>query len=442
MPASKGNLFLQTNSRSEQLYRRATQVLPGGNTRQTVFSSPYPYYAKRGYGCIVTDEEGQERIDFVNNLTSLILGHGDPKVVEAVIAQVQQGSCFGSPTETEIRLAELITSRVATVENIRFTNSGTEAVMAAVKAARAYTDRRKVGKFEGCYHGAYDYVEVSLDPTPEAGGDPRAPKPVLYSPAASPGILEDVVVMPFNDLEATETIIEREKDSLACVIVDPMPNRIGMIPANPGFLSRVRAITRRHRILMISDEVITFRLAYNGAQSAYGYDADLTALGKAIGGGYPVGAVGGLAEVMSVFDVSRGKAKMPHAGTFNANPVTMTAGIATLEQLTPESIGYLNSLGEAVRSRLNALFQRTRFEAQVSGAGSLFRILMTSRPLLNYRSTLVPPERKAIAQDLYLGLLARGVALTNTLLGCISMPMTMREVNVLVDAVEDWIREK
>jgi glutamate-1-semialdehyde 2,1-aminomutase len=251
-----------------------------------------------------------------------------------------------------------------------------------------------------------------------------------------------VVVMPFNDLEATEAIIESERDNLACVVVDPMPNRIGMIPANPGFLSRVRAITRRHRILMVSDEVITFRLAYNGAQSVYGYDADLTTFGKVIGGGYPVGAVGGLAEVMSVFDVSRGKAKVPHAGTFNANPVTMVAGFATLEQVTPDAICYLNKLGEAVRTRLSTIFQRTGFEAQVSGAGSLFRILMTSKPIVNYRSTLLPQERRAIAQDLYLGLLARGVALTNTLLGCISMPMTIREVDALVNAVEDWIREK
>lgn len=442
MSVSTNNRFLQPHSRSAQLYQRATQVLPGGNSRQTVFTPPYPYYAKRGYGCRVVDEEGEERIDFINNLTSLILGHANPKVVEAVTAQVQSGSCFGSPTETEIRLAEIITSRAASVEQVRFTNCGTEAVMAAIKAARAYTGRHKIAKFEGCFHGAYDYVEVSLDPSPETGGDSRAPKPVRYSPGASSGILDDVVVMPFNDLEAVETIIERERANLACVIVDPMPNRIGMIPARPGFLPGVRKITRRHGILMISDEVITFRLGYHGAQSIFGYDADLTTFGKVIGGGYPVGAVGGLARVMSVFDGARGKAKMPHAGTFNANPVTMTAGIATLEQLTPESIDYLNGLGEGVCGRLNALFQRTGFEAQASGAGSIFRILMTSGPLINYRSTLLPAERRAIAHDLYLGLLARGVALTNTLLGCISMPMSVREVDVLVNAVEDWIRQK
>jgi glutamate-1-semialdehyde 2,1-aminomutase len=329
---------------------------------------------------------------------------------------------------------------VAGVEQVRFTNCGTEAVMAAVKATRAYTGRHKIAKFEGCFHGAYDYMEVSLDPSPETGGDRRAPKPVRYSPGASPGILDDVVVMPFNDLDATKAIIERERENLACVIVDPMPNRIGMIPAKPGFLLGLREITRRHRIMLLSDEVITFRLAYHGAQSLFGYEPDLTTFGKVIGGGYPVGAIGGPAKVMAVFDGTHGKAKVPHAGTFNANPVTMTAGVATLEQVTPATFNYLDKLGEAVRSRLNALFRSTGFEAQASGAGSIFRILLTSAPLSDYRSALVSPERKAIGHDLYMGLLARGVALTNTLVGCISTPMTMQEVDTLVAAVEEWIQ--
>jgi glutamate-1-semialdehyde 2,1-aminomutase len=361
--------------------------------------------------------------------------------VEAVTAQVREGSCFGSPTETEIRLAEIITSRVPGVEQVRFTNCGTEAVMAAVKAARAYTGRHKIAKFEGCFHGAYDYLEVSLDPTAETGGDVRAPRPVPYSPGASPGILDDVVVMPFNDLDAASAIIEREREALACVVVDPVPNRIGMIPPRPGFLAGLRDITRRHQILLLSDEVISFRLAYEGAQSLFGYEADLTTFGKVIGGGYPVGAIGGPAEIMSVFDGTRGKARVPHAGTFNANPVTMTAGIATLEQLAPDTFDHLNAMGEAVRSRLNALFRSSGFEAQASGAGSIFRILLTSAPLSDYRSALVCADRKAAGYDLYMGLLARGVALTNTLLGCISTPMTMREVDVLVSAVADWIKE-
>jgi glutamate-1-semialdehyde 2,1-aminomutase len=325
------------------------------------------------------------------------------------------------------------------VERVRFANSGSEAVMVAVKGARAYTGRRKIAKFEGCYHGAYDYVEASLDSTPDGGGDARAPRPVLYSRGSSPGILEDVVVMPFNDLESVESALAKEKDDVAAVIVDPMPNRAGLLAPKPGFLPGLREITRRLGMLLISDEVITFRLGYHGAQGVYGYEADLTTFGKVIGGGFPVGAVGGSAEVMSVFDPSQGKPRMPHYGTFNANPVTMVAGVATLEQVTPEQLDHLNGLGERLRSRLNQLFQRKGFDGQVTGAGSLFRIMLTSKPLANYRDSLLPRPRKALYQDLFLGLMARGIAITDTGLGCLSTPMTTAETGRLVDAVEDWL---
>ena len=439
--SGKINRYLQTGSKASRLYARATKVEPGGNSRQTVYQAPHPTYAQRGYGCRVMDEDGQERIDFVNNLTSLIAGHAHPQVVEAVVAQVRKGSAFAWPTESEVRLAEILTGRVESVETVRFTNSGTEAVMNAVKAARAFTGRPKIAKFEGCYHGAYDYVEVSMDPTPEQGGDPRAPRPVLYTQGSSPGILRDVVVMPFNDLEACEAILAKEKDSVAAVIVDPMPNRAGLIPARPGFLPGLREITRRYGMLLIADEVITFRLGYHGTQPVFGFKADLTTFGKVIGGGYPVGGIGGSAEVMAVFDPTGGKPKLPHAGTFNANPVTMVAGVATLEIMTPQKYAYLDELGQAARSSLSALFERTGFEAQVTGSGSLFRIILSRRPLVDYRSSLPSAEAKAAAQDLYMGLMARGIAITNTLLGSMSTPMTMKEIDTLVEAVSDTIGE-
>ena len=439
--SGKVNLYLRPGSKASQLYSRATKVEPGGNTRTTVYDAPHPTYAQRGYGCRVVDEDGQERIDFVNNLTSLIVGHAHPRVVEAVIAQVQRGSAFSWPTESEIRLSEILTDRVESVERVRFTNSGTEAVMNAVKAARAFTGRPKIAKFEGCYHGAYDYVEVSLDPTPEQGGDPRAPRPVSYTRGASPGVLLDVVVLPLNDLEACEVILKKEKDTVAAVIVDPMPNRAGLIPAKPGFLPGLRAITQKYGMLLIADEVITFRLGYHGTQSVFGFKADLTTFGKVIGGGYPVGGIGGSAEVMSVFDPTGGKPKLPHAGTFNANPVTMVAGITTLELMTPKEYDHLDELGQAARSKLRALFERTGCEAQVTGWGSLFRIIMSRRPLVDYRSSLIPAEAKAAGQKLYYGLMARGVALTNTLLGSMSTPMSMKEIDTLVEAADDTIGE-
>jgi glutamate-1-semialdehyde 2,1-aminomutase len=280
-----------------------------------------------------------------------------------------------------------------------------------------------------------------MDPTPEQGGNPRAPRPVLYTQGSSPGILQDVVVMPFNDLEACEAILAKEKDSVAAVIVDPMPNRAGLIPAKPGFLPGLREITRRHGMLLIADEVITFRLGYHGTQPVFGFKADLTTFGKVIGGGYPVGGIGGSAEVMAVFDPTGGKPKLPHAGTFNANPVTMVAGVTTLELMTPQKYACLDELGQAARSRLSALFERTGFEAQVTGSGSLFRIILSRRPLVDYRSSLASAEAKAAAQKLYMGLMARGIAITNTLLGSMSTPMTMKEIDTLVEAVSDTIGE-
>jgi glutamate-1-semialdehyde 2,1-aminomutase len=441
--SSAGNLnvYLQPGSKASQLYARAMKVEPGGNTRQTVYEAPHPTYVQRGYGCRVVDEDGQERIDFSNNQTSLILGHAHPQVVEAVVAQIRNGSAFAWPTEKEIRLAEIITDRVESVERIRFTNSGTEAVMAALKAARAFTGRPKIAKFEGCYHGAYDYIEVSLDPAGDEGGDSKIPRPVAYTLGASLNILNDVVVLPFNDLEACEAVLTKERDTIAAVIVDPVPNRAGLIPAKPGFLPGLREITSRYGMLLIADEVITFRLGYHGAQSIFGFQADLTTFGKVIGGGYPVGGVGGSAEVMSVFDPTKGKPRVPHYGTFNANPVTMVAGITTLEIMTPDKYAHLDKLAGAARTRLSALFQRLGFEAQVTGAGSLFRIVMSRQPLVGYRSSLVSAESRATGRRLYLGLMARGVALSNALFGCMSTPMTMREVDTLVGAVEDTICE-
>lgn len=439
--SDKVNRYLQAGSRSGGLYDRAKQVMPGGNTRATVFSPPYPPYVREGRGCIIVDVEGQERIDFINNLTSLPLGHAHPKVVEAVTAQLNKGSAYPWPCESEVKLAEIITTRVRSVEQVRFTNSGTEAVMVAVKAARAYTGRPKIAKFEGCYHGAYDYVEVSLDPSPEQAGDPRSPRPVLYSRGSAEGILDDVVVMPFNDLEATEAILAKHRDSVAAVIVDPVPNRAGLIPARDGFLPGLREIAKRHGMLLIADEVITFRLGPGGTQPVFGFEADLTTFGKVIGGGFPVGAVGGSTEVMSVFDPTKGKPRMPHYGTFNANPITMVAGITTMEELTPARYDHLNGLGEMIRSRLNALFRKTGFDAQATGAGSLFRIIMKSGPLSDYRSTLLDAGRRALVQEMYLGFLARGIAITSTLLGCTSVPMGNKEVDALVATAEDWITE-
>ncbi|MBZ0148344.1 MAG: aminotransferase class III-fold pyridoxal phosphate-dependent enzyme, partial [Pseudorhodoplanes sp.] len=322
--------------RSQALYERAKRSLPGGNTRTTVYHAPFPVYATRGEGCRVFDADGVARIDCINNFTAMIHGPAHPKIAEAVMQQAKLGTAFGMPTESEIVLAETLCARVASVERVRFTNSGTEAVMMAIKAARAFTGRPKIAKCEGAYHGSYDYAEVSLDTPPEywAANDPKS---VAYSKGTPEGVLADVVTVPFNDAAASIELIRRHGASLAAILVDPMPNRAGMVPADREYLLALRAVADEVGAVLIFDEVITFRLGFNGAQARFSVTPDLTVFGKIIGGGFAVGAVGGSANIMSVFDPTRGKPALPHGGTFSANPMTMRAGQVAMTLLDQDA---------------------------------------------------------------------------------------------------------
>ena len=235
-------MYPDPKSQSQQLYNRALSSLPGGNTRTTVFMKPYPIYAARGEGCRVFDLDGNEYIDCINNFTALIHGHAHPALVAAATKQLALGSAFGLPTESEVDLAELLAARLPSVEQVRFTNSGTEAVMMALKAARAFTGRPKIAKCEGAYHGSYDYAEVSLDPVPEAWGR-NAPVSVAYAKGTPDNVLADVITIPFNDAEAAVSLIREHGAELACVLVDPMPNRAGLAPADKAYLEALRAVT-------------------------------------------------------------------------------------------------------------------------------------------------------------------------------------------------------
>ena len=240
---TEARMYPDPNSPSQKMYDRALSSLPGGNTRTTVFMKPYPIYAARGEGCRVLDLDGNVYIDCINNFTSLIHGHAHPALIKAATAQLALGSAFGLPTESEVELAELLASRLPSVEQLRFTNSGTEAVMMALKAARAFTGRPKIAKCEGAYHGSYDYAEVSLDPTPEAWGR-NAPVSVAYAKGTPDNVLADVVAIPFNDIEAAVSLIREHGAELACVLVDPMPNRAGLAPADKAYLQALRDVTR------------------------------------------------------------------------------------------------------------------------------------------------------------------------------------------------------
>jgi glutamate-1-semialdehyde 2,1-aminomutase len=433
-------MYPDSKSHSQKLYDRALSSLPGGNTRTTVFMKPYPIYAARGEGCRVWDVDGNEFIDCINNFTSLIHGHAHPILVEAATRQLALGSAFGLPTASEIELAELLASRLPGVDQVRFTNSGTEAVMMALKAARAFTGRPKIAKCEGAYHGSYDYAEVSLDPTPEAWGR-NAPVSVAYARGTPDNVLADVVTIPFNDVEAAVSLIHEHGQELACVLVDPMPNRAGLAPADKAYLDALRSVTREVGALLIFDEVITFRLGFSGAQGLWNIDPDLTTLGKIIGGGFPVGAVAGHREFMAVFDPRSGKPALPHGGTFSANPVTMRAGLVAMELLDEAAFARLDSIGEAVRGGIDAAFRRTGVPGRTVGLGSLLKIHFADRPIRDYRSAYMS-EQEAQRQAVFnRALLNRGVLAAGYGLMALSMPMSDADVDTIIAAASEALAE-
>lgn len=330
------------------LTRRAAAVMTRGNTRSTVFVPPAPPYAVRGEGAHVYDQTGGRVVDANNNYTALIHGHAPAGITAAVSGMLGAGTAFGLPTEAEVRLAELLAERTGHAR-WRFSNSGTEAVMTAVRAARAFTGRDLLIRFTGSYHGTCDAV------VPPA------------SPGLTAGVRGDVIELPQGDLAALEDAVAGHGGRLAAVLIDLLPNRAGLVPADAGYVERLRELTRRCGALLVVDEVISLRLAAGGLASTYGLEPDLVTAGKIIGGGFPVGALGGRPEVMAVFD-PLADTPVGWGGTFSANPVSMTAGHLAMQAFDDDDAAALNTAGESLRAALAAA------GVPVTGRGSLMRV--------------------------------------------------------------------
>jgi glutamate-1-semialdehyde 2,1-aminomutase len=374
--------------------------MPGGTTRTTTYFDPYPLYIERGDGCRVWDADGTERIDMLGNYTAMILGHAHPKVVEAIAKQAARGTGFAAANPIEVELAALLCERVPSVDAIRFCNSGTEATMFAMRLARAFTGRTKIARMEGGYHGTHDYAEVSTHPDLDQAGPPDAPNAQPDSMGTPEWVLRQTVVLPFNNPNAAEAIIRRESGELAAVILEPIIGAGGVIPATVEFLQRLRDVTRELGIVLIFDEVISFRVAPGGAQQLYGVTPDLTTLGKIIGGGLPVAAFGGRADVMELVDPRR-EPNMAQGGTYNGNPLGMAAGLATMRELTPDVYVELNRQGARVIEQLSEVFASHGVAVQVNGAGSLFALHFTDAPVVDYRTMAAANKKRT--RDLFLG---------------------------------------
>ena len=434
-PAARApSRYPDSASRSAALFERARRVMPGGNTRLAVYQSPYPIFVDHARGSRVVDVDGVERIDFINNQSVLVHGHLYPPAIEAVERQLRKGTCFSGPSEADLALAEHLVTRSPAFEQVRFTNSGSEAVMMAVKAARAFTGRHKVAKCEGAYHGTYDFVEASRGSSPANWGPRATPHAVAYSKATPPGVLENTVVFPYNDVEAARTLLELAKDDLAAVVVEPVANRIGMIAASPEFLRFLRDFCTRNGIVLVFDEVYVFRLGVGGAQERYDMHGDITAMGKIVGGGFPVGAIAGRADVMAVFDPSGGSPDLPHTGTFNGNPISMVAGLETLRPMDAAFITNLNAKGDALRAALNAGFAAQGIEGQATGVGSLFRIHYRAGAITDYRSGYATGDAAARVKSLYRLLLNEGFLVAVNCSGNISSAHSDDEIGRFVEA--------
>lgn len=420
LDAEQLDLYLSRTGRSKELYERAKRVMPGGDTRTGTFHLPYPLFISRGQGTRIWDADGNEYLDFLNNFTSLIHGHAHPGVHDALVTQGTQGTVHGSANELQVRLAEMICDRVKSVEKLRFCNSGTEATLFALRGAKAFTGRPKIMKMEGGYHGSHDQVAVALAP----------PYETKATQGLSPGALSEVVLGGYNDLEYTAELIRKHKDDLAAVIVEPMMGAGGGIVAEAAFLKGLRQVTEECGVLLVLDEIITFRLGYGGVQERYGIKPDLTCFGKIIGGGLPIGAFGGRSDVMASYDPTRPGA-IVHSGTYNGNAATMAAGIKTLELLTREAISELNRRGDGLRERLQAKLDSAGVEALMMGTGSLMQVHFMGEPLRSPRDA-VRADREAL-RAMHLSLLNRGIFAPSRLMLVVSTAMTDATIDAMVE---------
>lgn len=430
-------IYADARPNSRRLHTEACKYMPGGDTRTATFFLPFSNFIKYGDGAYMYDEDGFKLLDFQNNYTSLIHGHAHPETVEAVREQIAKGSAYTAPFEKQIELSAILTQRFPSVDMIRYTNSGTEANMHALRIARAYTGKAKIIKTEGGYHGTTDVFEASVDPNIKKAGTLDQIKVIPESRGVSENALKDVLVVPFNDIERTRKMIEEHHRETACIIIEPIMGSAGQITPDLEYLKFLREITEQYHIVLIFDEVVTGRLSLGGAQKFYGVTPDLTTMGKIIGGGTPVGAFGGKQEIMQLYDPR--EKKMYHSGTFNGNAVTMAAGLATMKAYNQEAVDYVNGLGTLFKEGVLKIYDKLGLNMKISGAGSIYNILFTDKEVKNYRD--VASAHEELNKVLYMSLLTKGIFDAERGMFCMSTAMTKEDIRFGLDTLETSLRE-
>jgi len=417
--------------KSEKLFELASRYMPGGVSSPVRAYKPYPFFAEHAKGSKIYDVDGREYIDYCLAYGPLVLGHGNEEVKIAVIEQLEKGWLYGTPHEKEIELAKKIITHYPSVEMVRFVNTGSEATMAGIRLARGFKERDKIVKIEGGFHGAHDGVLVKAGSGATTFGIPD-----------SKGIPKDSVKntlqVPFNDAAALATMLEKNSDEVAAVIIEPVMGNVGPIPPQDNYLSEVRKITKENDVLLIFDEVITgFRLVLGGAQEFYGIGADLTILGKIVGGGFPIGVFGGRRELMELVAPS---GAVYQAGTFSGNPVSITAGLKTIEIIERERVPQrINKLGEIMRAALSEILRNSGVEGYVSSVGSMFKVFFSpsGKEIKNYADALRCDKKRYM--DLFHAMLDSGVFLPPSQFetNFISFAHTEEDIGMTIEAYEE-----
>jgi len=417
--AEAEELYRTRNPKSLAQHRAACEAMPGGNTRSAIHVDPFPLTIVRGEGAGLWDLDGHEYVDFLSEFTAGIFGHSHPAIRRVIDQALDGGLNFGAHNATEARFAAAICARFPSIELVRFTNSGTEANLMAVSAARAITGRPKILVFNGGYHGGVFYFRGHGSPL-------NAPFEYLLG--------------RYNDLEAVEALVRPYRTELAAILIEPMQGTTGCIAAERNFLAGLRALADETGALLIFDEVMTSRLAPGGLQEVHGILPDLTTLGKYVGGGMSFGAFGGRAEIMGRFDPRQPDA-FQHAGTFNNNVLTMNAGLVGLTEIyTPERARALNASGDRLRERLNTVVRRHRLAMQFTGLGSMLSVHMTDAPI---RSQEDAERGNGRLRDLfYFDLIARGIWFAKRGMFALSIALDEADGDKLVEAVEEFVQTR
>ncbi len=425
------------DSQSEALFRRAQGPLVDGYSRLVV-RKPFPNYIDHAEGCWAWDVDGKRHIDFTNNFTTLVHGHCHPDIVAAVRRQASLSSCSSMPSPLEIMLAEVLVDRIGSVEQVRFCNTGTEAIMFAVKAAQALAGRPKIAKIEGAFHGQFDLVMPSCWPEPPEWGDAKRPNTVASRPGTPQYLLDHLVVLPCNDIEATRALLADHAEDLAGVVICPIQVQVGYGVPSHAYLAMLREETRRHGMLLIYDEVVALRNGYGGTQEQLGVYPDLTAMGKYIGGGLPIGAIGGTREAMSVFRVEGPGPRVFSHGTFSANPLSLAAGCEAVRLFDRAAVEHLRGLTERLCAGITDVVRANGIRGALRPYGiGMTKLMLTDDEIRDWRDLHAYYARVGKENIERLEELLRKEGVIAVRLSFIlSTPMTETDIDVTIGAVD------